>query len=262
MLLLTMASALAACDNTVKVADICTAHTEICQQLQEDNWCRAERRKLLVNYNQLQITQQESLKYNLLLSYEDYSKCVKKASLIEHIKYKEKKNIRINNYMNAKLRMEKLSNETMNSADPLLLYYHWSRHNNKESLAKLLTLEGTKTIENTQSQVNLATYYVKRDIQKAFSFLFHALELYKPGEEINSEIFQTLTTLFLDKKQYKQAYIWLKVLSLYTPNDNESANKALDNYAEAFQLDRDFLDKVASTTLKNIKAGSFVKPKH
>ncbi|WP_440876719.1 DUF2989 domain-containing protein [Thalassotalea sp. PLHSN55] len=248
------------CDDTVKVADICTTHPEICAEFQEDNWCRAERRKLLVTYHNLQTEQQESQQYKMLLNLEKYSVCMKKASLIEHKKFKEKKNLRISNYMNAKQRIQQISNETVNSEDPLLLYYHWSRNNNKNALAKLLTLENTDAVENVESQVNLATYYVKRDIGKTFDFLFHALELYKPGDEIDDEIFKTLTTLFIDKKKYKQAYIWLKVFSLNSSERDEFTEQQLENYARSFNLDREFLDKVATTTLKNIKAGSFVKP--
>ncbi len=253
---------LPACDETIKVADVCSKNINICSDFQEDNWCRRERREALVTYHSQQVSKQESLKYNLLLNYEKYEACMKKASLIEHKKFKEKKHLRITNYMNAKKRIKALSDETINSEDPLLLYYHWSRNNNKVALEKLLALEGSKAIENTESQFNLATYYVKRDIKKAFNFLFHALELYKQGEEINSEIFKSLTTLFLDKKKYNQAYIWLKVLNLHSLEDDENTEKTLDNYAEAFNLDRDLLDKVAKTTLKNIEAGTFVKPKN
>lgn len=250
------------CDKGPKVSVICQEHVQICADLQEDNWCRKERRDALVNYDVLSKNNDDDNKYALLLTYETYAKCMDKASLIEHKKLKEKKNVRINNAINAKSRIKTLSEETALSENALLLYYHWSRFNNKTALDKLLSLEGTDQLETPESQFNLATYYVKRDPNKTLSFLFHALELYLPGDEINTEIFKSLTTLFLDQEKHKHAYIWLKVLELYAPSDEEFNEQTLDLYVTRYNLDQPFLDSVAESTLENIIEGRFVPPKH
>lgn len=250
------------CDNGPKVSEICQEHTKICADLQEDNWCRKERREVLVNYDKLNKDSQDNNKYALLLTYETYAKCMDKASLIEHKKLKEKKSIRINNAINAKSRIKEMSLETSNSENALLLYYHWSRFNDKTALNKLLALEGTSEVETPDTQFNLATYYVKRNPAKTLTFLFHALELYKPEEPINIEIFKSLTTLFSEQGKYKHAYIWLKVLELYAPSDKEFNKQALEQYIRQHKLNKDFLDQVAESTLDNILEGTFVTPKH
>ncbi len=250
-----------ACDKGPNVSTICQAHPEICKTLQEDNWCRRERRETLVNFNTLQTTDHDDNKYKLLISLEQYAKCMDKASLIEHKKLKEKKNVRINNAIKAKSMIAKMSQETANSENPFLLYFHWSRHSNKASLAKFLALEGTKAVEDPESQYNLASYYVKRDRDKTLSLLLHALELYKIDDEINEDIFKSLTTLFIDQNKYKQAYIWLKVLALHSPDDNEFSQQTLTAYIQKFNLDENFLNKVAASTLANIEQGTFSPPK-
>lgn len=250
---------LSACDSAPTLSEICKDHTNICTTLQEDNWCKAERKASITTFANIDKRPIDENNYYLLLSYEKYAKCVKKASLIEHKKLKEKKNIRINNHIKVKQLIKELSDATVNSEDPLLLYYHWSRNFNKGSLNKLLALEGSLKLESAQSQFNMATYYIKRDIKKTFNFLFHALELHQPGEEIDVKIFKSLSTLFLDKKNYKQAYIWLRVLELYRPKEGVG-EKVLQSYITGYQLDQKFLDKVADATLDKIIQGSFKKP--
>ena len=255
------ALALFACDKGPNLAQVCETHPLVCQEFKEDNWCKRERTQTIFAGANLQDALNDQNKYNLLIAYESYADCVSFASKIEHIKLKEKKTVRINNYIKAKEKIEQLAQETITSEHPQLLYFHWSRYLNEASLERFLKLEGTPELETPDSHLNLATYYAKRDPNKTLALLFHALELYQPGDVINSEIFKSLTTIFTDKKEYKQAYIWLKILRLYAPDDTEITDKSLANFQETFQLDGDFLEKVADVTLDKIKAGEFKSPK-
>ncbi|WDE09661.1 DUF2989 domain-containing protein [Thalassomonas haliotis] len=254
------ALALSACDKGPNLAQVCDSHPLICQEFKEDNWCKKERTQTIFAGADLQDSPSDQYKYNLLIAYESYAECVSFASQIEHIKLKEKKTRRIDNYIKAKEKIEQLSQETASSEHPQLLYFHWTRYLNERSLEKFLRLEGSPELETPASQLNLATYYAKRDPDKTLDLLFHALELYQAGDVIDSEIFKSLTTIFTDKKEYKQAYIWLKIMRLYDPEDTDLTEKSLKNYQEAFQLDSDFLDQVADTTLDKIKAGQFHSP--
>lgn len=250
------------CDKGPKISEICQEHTQICADLQEDNWCRKERKDVIVGFDVLQKEPTDEKKYRMLLAYEHYANCMDKASLIEHKKLKEKKNVRITNAIKAKTRISELSNETSESENPLILHYNWSRFNNKNALNKLLALEGTSAVETSESQFNLATYYVKRKPEKTLSFLFHALELYEQDDEINTEIFKSLTTLFMDLEKPKQAYIWLKVLELHSPSDKGFNEQTLDLYVQRYKLDKEFLNRVAESTLENVLKGTFVTPKN
>lgn len=252
---------LLSCDRAPSISEICETNTEICNTLKEDNWCKAERNKSISTFVNLSNKPKEENDYYLLLSYEAYEKCMKKASLIEHKKLKEKQNNRINNTLNVQQLISELSQATINSKHPLLLYYHWSRNLNKTALAQLLSIEGTKKLETAESQYNMATYYIKRDIDKTFNFLFHALELQQPNEVIDVNIFKSLTTLFLDQNNQKQAYIWLKILELYAPKEGVG-KQVLEGYVTSYKLDKVFLDKVAVQTLDKITQGKFIKPKN
>jgi len=253
--------ALSGCDTGPNYAQLCKDNPEICQEFHDDSWCKKERIAVGTANLDFKIQATDDKRFNQLIAYENYEKCVSHASLIEHIKLKEKKSRRIENMMLAREKIKEISDQTIDSEYPRLLYFHWSRYLNKKSLRKFLALEGTEVMETSASQFELATYYTKRDQDKTLQLLFHALELYKDGNDINSEIFKTLSSIFATKKETKQAYIWLKVLQLYNSKDPAIGENTLSNFAEGYKLDSKFLDKVAETTLSKIKASTFEPPR-
>lgn len=250
------------CDTGPDLAKICKENPELCNEFIEDSWCKRERVNTIFAKYDLSVQQKDKQKYNLLIAYEDFAACMDHASQIEHIKLKHKKTNRIQNSVKAKERIKELSEETSNSEHPELLYFHWTRYLNERSLSKFLKMEGSSALETPESQFHLATYYIKRDPDKTLDLLFHSLELIKEGNTINKEVFKSLTTIFTDKKEFKQAYIWLKILSLYDPEDEDISEKSLQDYSQFYKLDAEFLDRVAKATLEKISAGQFTAPKH
>lgn len=252
---------LSACDNKPNFAQLCEENSDICNEFEEDTWCKRER--IFVGFANLHHKKEETdlHKFNQLIAYEDYAQCMSHASKIEHIKLKHKQTMRVDNTIKAKKRIFEISKATENSEHPHLLYYHWSRYINEESLAKFLSQEGSGTLENPQSQFNLATYYTKIDPQKTLSLLYRALELYQVDETINPEIFQSISTIFAEMQQAKQVYIWLRIFRLYSPENKVVTEKSLDNYVVGYKLNKELLDKVAKATLEKIESGAFNSPK-
>ena len=252
--------ALSACDTGPKFAELCNQHPEICQEFEEDTWCKRERISVgFANLNN-KLESNDSHKYEQLIAYENYEKCMTHASKIEHIKLKVKKTLRVNNMLKAREKIKEISTQTLNSEHPDLLYFHWSRYLNERALNKFLTMEGNEILARPNRQVNLATYYAKRDPNKTLRILYYALELYPAGAAIDVEIFKSIASIFSDKKEHKQAYIWSKVLQIYAPEDINVNNEILKDYVIKHNLNRSFLDKVAESTLSKIEDGSFVSP--
>jgi tetratricopeptide (TPR) repeat protein len=249
------------CDNGPKLVDICTSDAELCAQFTPDSWCKSERKDTIFSAFLLKQNPTDALKYQMLIAYEKYAECVAFSTKIEHIKLKEKRTARIKNYLKAKELIKTLSNETKHSSHPDLLFYHWSHYLDEKALNQFLAMEGSASLETPNGQFNLATHYAKRDLNKTLSLLFHALELYQPEQQVNSEIFQSLSTIFTEKNKYKQAYIWLKVLLLYDPENKYVKEKTLINFARSYQLEQEFLDRVALSTLDKILDGKFETPK-
>jgi len=252
---------LSACDNKPNFAELCESNSEICNEFKEDSWCKRER--IAVGFSNLEqkLAPSDFHRYHQLIAYEDYAECMVHASKIEHIKLKHKQTMRVDNAIKAKTRIKEISNETIESEHPHLLYYHWSRYINEEALAKFLSQEGTKALENSRSQYNLATYYTKIDPKKTLGLLYRALELYQEDENINAEIFQSISTIFIEKKQVKKVYVWLRILLMHSPENEIVTEESLNNYVVGYKLNKDLLDKVASSTLDKIETGIFESPK-
>jgi hypothetical protein len=253
---------LSSCDGSKSVIELCKDNPKICQEFGQDSWCKRERIGVALARIDLKTIIKDSHKYNLLITYEDYVDCMGLASQIQHIKLKEKTTMRKNNLFKAKAKLAELSDQTLDSGHPHLLYYHWSRGLNKKSLAQFLMLEGTSALEDSISQFQLATYYAKRDKNKTLQLLFRSLELHQPNAKLIPEVFQTLATIFTNRDKPKQAYIWLKIYHLVTTKHDEQVKQQLKQVQNAYSLDGDFLDDVASNTLANIESGKFKTPKY
>lgn len=260
LLTLLLLSLLAACDTGPNFSDLCNQNPEICEEFQEDTWCKKER--IAVGFANLnnKLDESDANKYEQLIAYEGYEKCMAHASKIEHIKLKSKKTIRVDNMIKAREKIKKISDLTQTSEHPDLLYFHWSRYLNENALNKFLAMEGSELLERANRQVNLATYYAKRDPNKTLRILYYALELYPVDTKIDVEIFKSIASIFADKLEYKQAYIWSKVLYLYDPEDITVNDEILSNYRITHKLDHNFLDKVAEQTLTKINDGTFMSP--
>lgn len=250
------------CDSSKSLAELCEDNPQICQEFGEDSWCKRERIDVALARIALKNQQQDLQKFQLLVAYEGYVKCMSLASEIQHIKLKEKTTLRKNNLLKAKAQLSELSTQTVDSKHPHLLFYHWSRELNENSLAQFIALEDSIELENAISQYHLASYYSKKDLNKTLKLLFHALELHQPTEKLIPEVLQTLATIFTNKDKPKQAYIWLKTYQLVVNNNNNQIELALEKLAKNNNLDVDFLDKVAESTLTKIEHGKFKAPKY
>ena len=253
---------LSSCDSSKSLVGLCKDNPQICQEFGQDSWCKSERIDVALARIDLKTIKTDPHKYNLLIAYESYVHCMGLASQIQHIKLKEKTTLRKNNLLKAQAKLAELSDETLDSTHPHLLYYHWTRELNKKALAQFLTLEGSSALENSISQFQLATYYVKKDKNKTLQLLFRSLELHQPNTKLIPEVFETLATIFTNRDKPKQAYIWLKIYHLVTTKHDEQVKKQLKQVQSAYSLDADFLDDVASNTLANIESGKFKTPKY
>ena len=250
------------CDDRVNLTQLCNDNAEICNEFGQDSWCKVQRIDVALNRIKVQNENLDGDKYSLLVAYEGYIKCMALASQIQHIKLKEKTTLRKNNLLKAKANLSLLSEQNINSKHPHLLYYYWSRESNNLALADFLKLEGSDILENSTAQYHLATYYIKRNPTKTLGLLYRALELHQPGSTLAPEIIQTLATIFTQKKQYKQAYIWLRTYQLSLDKPDKMIEASLENFQQVKNLDTNFLDKVANTTLSKIESGKFTSPSY
>ncbi len=201
---------LSGCENMFEksISDICDEYPQMCSDLNKDAWCRAEKSNIIKNRFLNFKQPQDSWKYELLMNFESYKKCITKAAQIEHIKLREKKSGRIVGLIAAEKELQRLARDTAESTDPQLLYYHWSRFGSEQHLDKFLEYRDSGLLETPELQIALATFYVKNDLDKTIQSLLHALELYQEDDEVDPEIFKSLANIFIKKENFSAAYTW------------------------------------------------------
>lgn len=211
------------------IASICEEHPAMCSDLNPDAWCRAEKADLIrhrfAHQNGMTTGRQ---KYERLLHLEHYQACIVKAAQIRHIKYRDKEAGRMQGVLTAQDRLKKLKWRTRNDDDPYLSYYHWSRFNDEAALQRFLALAKAGALNHDPALlIALATVQAKQSTQQTRQTLYKALSLYSSDDDINKEVFVTLTTLAIDEQQYGQAYLWARVAHHYDGRINISQYKAM-----------------------------------
>lgn len=189
-------------------AKICEEHAEFCADLNPDGWCLAEKSRIIKHRYAYQQSPSELLDYYLLEDFEKYKVCINKASQIEHIVQIEKQTKRRQAAVNAERELNRLVRKTRHSKEPHLLLYHWSRFGRKDALDDFLVLEKQGKLNTPSLQLGLASYYVKFDLEKAKRALYQALSLYTKDDDIDTEIFISLSTINLKQENYPDAYVW------------------------------------------------------
>lgn len=251
---------LSACsEGELTLRAVCEKESGLCSDLNEDSHCNLQRRDLIMQRFEEKRLPSDKNKYQLLLDFEKYSKCIELAAGIEHIKLKEKTTTRVLGYMTSLREMKRLSDETISSDDPHLLYYHWSRNKSDSHLQRFLIAEQNNQLETPELQMALVSYYSKKDRDKSIQLLHNALSLYPPNPEVDPEIYASLTSMFYKKKDYASSYHWA-LLAQQSGAFNVELQE-LKIYLEQAKLDHEKIKETAEHTLSQLQLGHFTPPK-
>jgi len=257
--LIVAALALTACgEKELGITEVCKSKPELCADLYEDGHCRLERSELILQRFAERKMPSDVNKYRLLLKLERYSKCMDLVKGIEHIKLKEKTTARVNSFMSAEADIAKLIKETASSDYPGLLYFHWSRLQSREHLERFEQAAKEGKLDTPDLKFALARYYIDRDRKLALTTMFEALKLYKAGDEVDTDIYTSLTSLYFKLGQLPQSYHWA-----YLAKEAGVERVELETIIKAAKdkkLDTSKIENIADATLDSIESGRFAIP--
>lgn len=201
------------CDDLFRptIPAICEEQPQICEGLNEDGWCRAEKAEIIRHRYDNMHNADDSHKYVLLKHYEAYEGCIEKATQIRHIKYREKESDRMEGYLTAIEAQKQLSRETKDSNDPYLLYYHWSRNNDERAKKRFMAQARNGKFNSADLWIKTASIHLKRDNEQARKALYKALSYYDDIDDVSPMVFESLITVNLDDERYASAYVWANV---------------------------------------------------
>lgn len=251
---------LSGCEDPSTLTKVCEETPGLCSDLNKDSHCKHQRSDVIFSRFHEYKKPNDENKYQLLKDFEQYDKCVARAAKIEHIKLKGKNTSRVEGHLTSLKEMTRLYQDTEDTNHPGLLYYHWSRNNSQSALTKLLSLENDESVSTSaEMQFFLASYYIKFDEEKTIDLLYKTLELNKPGQIPNPEVYTTLVSLFYKHEKYKHAYTFARVAEL--SGIENIAMFPIENKLTATGKDLDSLDELAKQTFDSVKNGRFVSPR-
>ncbi len=250
---------LSACgEKELNITQVCQEKPGLCADLVEDGHCRVERSETILARFGEQKLPSDANKYRLLLDFEKYSKCMELAKGIEHVKLKEKTTARVDSYMVSLNEIKRLTDETVTSDYPGLLYYHWSRHQSRPHLEKFEQVAKAGQLNTPDLKFALARYYIEKDKNLAISTMLDALKLYKAGEVVDTDIYTSLTTLYFKQNKLPESYHWALVAQAAGVERIEFdmiVKSAKDN-----ALDKSKIETLADETVAGLELGQFKPP--
>lgn len=250
-----------ACSNEENAAQSdtgqCDAKSNICIDLKPDNYCLKEHKHLVAQNSLAKQTDEERPLYYLLLAYENYAQCIEPFLGVQYVKNKATKDKRIRNLQLANQKVAEITEQTKHSEYPGFLYIQWNRNNNMKAKAKLIALESSKSMRSMGGQYLLGTIYQKSNIQKSIRFFKNSLTYPLRNIEFSVEIMQSISGSYLKLRKYENAYVWMKVLQLFSPEYSNISDQGLDKFANQNRLRKRKLDELAEKIIDEIKAGNY-----
>lgn len=246
-------------ESEISISELCETKPMICSDLMDDSHCKLERRNVIYSRFDEGKVPSDAKKYRLLLDFEKYSKCMELATGIEHIKLKERTTQRMDSYRVSLAEIKRLSDETLSSDHPGLLYYHWSRHQSKPHLERFLKVAEQAKFSDPDLQFALASHYLAERNPKAIDAMHQTLTLYKAKDRVDPEIYKTLTTAYYKQRKYVESYHWALVSQAAGVERIEFQLIIKDLDKQAF--DHDKIKSIAEQTLAQIELGNYQPPK-
>ena len=235
----------------------CNDESNICLELTPDSYCQSEYSHLVEQNSLAKRSEQERPVFYLFLAYEEYAQCIEPYMSVRYIKNKKIKNQRIKNSQLAKAKMSEIAEQTQNSDYPGFLYLRWMRYNNKTAKAKLIALETSDSMKTMGGQYLLGTLYQRSNVEKSINFFKNSLKYPTRSVEFSVEIMQSIIGSYLKLKKYPNAYTWMKVLQIFSPEHLKISEQGLEKFINQHQLNEAKLDKLAHAVIERIETGYY-----
>ncbi len=259
-LLLLLPLGLVGCDSALNflgfgdpnVKSICKSNPALCEDLNQDGWCRSERADVIISrFNELNHDSEEN-KYHLIKHYRAYNQCIELAASIEPKYDKSRKTQRVVGMLTSLEELARLEAETKNSNNPYLTMYHWTQHRDQDAKERFLALEGTGKLDSPELLWTLAIYYSGKDPQKTIDILQRSFKYFSEDQIIPAKYPEAITSQYMSLREFRQAYIWAQVSALFEDHSTQDYS----SLKHLLQLDEEQLDDLqdeAKFIFKQIK---------
>ncbi|WP_019613527.1 DUF2989 domain-containing protein [Psychromonas ossibalaenae] len=246
------------------LATICKKHPELCADIKQIGDCRYKRTTVIRARYYEKIEPTERHTRDLLNELDEYQSCMELTLSMQFTRNKERKQHRLNNYLQAQKLMNDLLKETKGTQDPHLAYYLWTHHQDYKAKEVFLKAASQKGITDIRLLIKLASFNAKEDPQGALDLFYKALNVSSSIEDIPETAFMSIMTLYFQNKNFEQAYVWALLAEEQDNNDEFPINldlilrKGLANGKKIIS-NEDELEDLADIYYQHLEEGTFIE---
>lgn len=263
-LILLLALLLVGCKSFSKISlsTICRGNPELCADLYQVSDCRFSRTDVIRARYYYKIEPTGIHMRNLLAELDKYQSCLRMTLLFELTANIKRKKRRLHNYLTAKKLSKTLLASSKGTNDPFLAYYLWINYQDIKSKSVFIKAAADKNIKNVDLVNKLAVMYSQSAPEKGLKYFFKAMRLSDSIDELPSNLFINIMSLFYRKHDFKNAYIWALVNQYAYKKKDPKINLDLIIHVGLLNKEKkiqneDALKKLAKQYYNQLRRGDF-----
>lgn len=201
---------LSGCDSfkNDSLSNICKNSPELCEDLHQIDDCRFKRSTVIRARHYDKIEPTEHHKRQLLNQLDEYHSCLEVRLFLEYKRNKNRKVLRLQNYLRTQELIKQQLSESRGTQDPMLAYYLWTHHQDMQARNVFLRAATKSDVTDPRLLFKLATVNAKDTPQKALNLFYKAMVMTDSLEQIPTSSFIFIMNIFYQKKQFENAYVW------------------------------------------------------
>lgn len=209
------------------IGSICKDSPELCEDLHKIGDCRFKRTTVIRARYYDKIDPTEINKRDLLTELDEYESCLELTLFMQYTRNKNRKKLRLENYLKAQELIQINLKESKGTKDPMLAYYLWTHHQDMQARRVFLTFATKEDIRDPKILFKLATIYSKDNAQTSLNLFYKALRYTTSLKQTSPATFTMIMTIFYQKKLFEEAYVWALIAKKEDENDEYPINLGL-----------------------------------
>lgn len=249
-------STLMGCDWGKNGTELCKNNPDLCADLHQDAWCWKEKSALIdARYatKQGQLPEGKTL-YQQILKQEDYNRCIEIASGVQHVINTHRTQERSKAFSDGAATLRQLQQDTKDSKDNFLAYYHWARFSDNAARDTVLKAADRGELVDPELLGAVAAYYEKFNFEKSREYYFRALAA-ADEETIDPNWLLGIARTASNQGEYEKAYLFTRanvILAEHIVDEDEMLRML---HGEVANIDK--LDALAEDLADTLSDGEY-----
>ncbi|MCK5818583.1 MAG: DUF2989 domain-containing protein [Psychromonas sp.] len=247
---------------TISLKSICKGYPELCDDLYKVSDCRFARVDVIRAryFNKIEPTGIHQ--HDLLTQLDKYHTCLQSTLLFQLTGNIKRKKRRLHNYFTTKQLIKNVIEKSKGTDDPFLAYYLWIHFQDQQAKSVFIKAAMDKNMKNADLISKLAVTYYKSNPDKSLKYFFRALRVSHSIDDLPSNLFINIMSIYYRKSEFKNAYLWALVYQYAYKKNNLAIDldmilqRGMSNGKNKIK-NKDALKKLAKQFYDQLRGGVF-----